>query len=120
MKERVIIKNRNTFFNREGGYIVVMDVPQDIRSKLSQWCEIPETSDQCFTISKYAKAKVAEGVDQDTINQTGTGLASVKLEACEYDWKYKGKEGHTKKWQVIGILHKEPLTSGELEGLEDD
>lgn len=120
MKERVIIKNRNTFFNREGDYIVVMDIPKDIRAKLAEWCETPETSDLCFTISKYAKAKVAEGVDQDTINQTGTGLASVKLEACEYDWKYKGKEGHTKKWQVIGILHKEPLTSGELEGLEDD
>lgn len=120
MKERVIIKNRNMFFNREGDYIVVMDVPEDIQAKLSAWCETPKTSDLCFTISKYAKAGVAEGVDPDTTELTGTGLASIKLEACEYDWKYKGKEGHTKKWQVIGILHKEPLTSGELEGLEDD
>lgn len=120
MKERVIIKNCSIFFNREGGYIVVMNVPKDIRAKLSAWCEMPDTNDMCFTVSKYAKAKVAEGVDPDTIELTGTGLASVKLEACEYDWKYKGKEGHTKKWQVIGILHKEPLTSGELEGLEDD
>lgn len=120
MKEKVIIKNRNIFFNKEEGYLVVMDVPQDIRSKLSEWCEIPETGDLCFTISKFAKSKVAEGVDPDTTDQTGTGLASIKLETCEYDWKYKGKEGHTKKWQAIGILHKEPLKPGELEGLEDD
>lgn len=120
MKQKVIIKNAQGYYDGVRNFIVI-PVTKDTRKELSEFCEVPDTSELLFTISKYATVGVTAGLSVDEFTaHVGTVTLSVKLEAAEYDWSYKGKKGHTKKWQVCGVLFKSPLVDSNMEGLEDD
>lgn len=120
MKQKVIVKNVQGYYDGGRNFIVI-PVTNDTRKELSEFCEIPDTSELLFTISKYATVGVIDGLDANEITaHVGSATISVKLEATEYDWSYKGKKGHTKKWQVCGVLFKTPLVDSNMEGLADD
>ena len=120
MKQKVIIKNTQGYYDGVRNFIVI-PVTNDIRKELSEFCEVPDTSELLFTISKYATIGAKDGLSVDEFTaHVGAVTLSVKLEATEYDWSYKGKKGHTKKWQVCGVLFKSPLVDSNMEGLEDD
>ena len=120
MKTKVIIKNVQAYFDGERGFVVI-PVTTEIRKELSEFCELPDTPEVLFGVSKFAAFRAVDGVDSDECQvDVGTAMISLKLEAVEYDWTYKGKKGHTKKWQVCGVVFKTPLTNSNLEGLEDD
>ena len=120
MKQKVIIKNAHGYYDGVRNFIVI-PVADDTRRELSDFCEVPDTSEILFTISKYATIGAADGLSVDGFtSHVGAVTLSVKLEATEYDWAYKGKKGHTKKWQVCGVLFKTPLIDGNMEGLDDD
>lgn len=120
MKQKVIVKNVQGYYDGGRNFIVI-PVTNDIRKELSEFCEVPDTSEILFTISKYATVGTIDGLDADEIiAHVGSATISVKLEATEYDWSYKGKKGHTKKWQVCGVLFKTPLVDSNMEGLADD
>lgn len=119
MKEKVIIKNVNGFYDGQRHFVVI-PVDSETRGKLSGFCEIPESEELLFSISTFVAVDAADGVDVDYSEAVGNATFSVKLETTEYDWTYKGKKGHTKKWQVCGLLFKSPVTNGNLEGLYDD
>lgn len=120
MKQRVIIKNTPGYYDGVRNFIVIQ-VPDDTRKELNQFCEVPDTDELLFCVSKYAAFHAVDGLDADEFSeQVGAGTFSVKLEAVEYDWSYKGKKGHTKKWQACGVVFKSELVDSKLEGLEDD
>lgn len=120
MKKKVIIKNVQAYYDGERGFVVV-PVTTEIRKDLSEFCEMPDTPEVLFGVSKFAAFGAVDGLDPDEYEaNVGSALVSVKVEGVEYDWTYKGKKGHTKKWQVCGILFKTPLVNTNLEGLEDD
>lgn len=120
MKKKVIIKNVQGYYNGMRGFIVV-PVTEAAREELREFCEIPDTDELLFSVSKFASYDALDDLDADEFEASvGTGLMSVKLEAAEYDWTYKGKKGRTKKWQVCGIVFKTPLVNSNLEGLKDD
>lgn len=120
MKQKVIIKNVQGYYDGVRNFIVI-PVTNDTRKELSDFCEVPDTSELLFTISKYATIEAKDGLNVDEFAaHVGSATISVKLEAAEYDWTYKGKKGHTKKWQVCGVLFKTPLVDSNLEGLADD
>ena len=120
MKQKVIIKNVRAYYDGQRDFIVV-PVTKEVRKELSEFCEIPDTEELLFGVSKFASIDAIDGLDRDDFKtDVGSAMASVKLESAEYDWTYKGKKGHTKKWQVCGILFKSPIVNNNLEGLEDD
>ena len=120
MKQKVIIKNAQGYYDGVRNFIVI-PVANDTRKELSEFCEVPDTSELLFTISKYATIGVTDGLSVDEFTaHVGAVTLSVKLEAAEYDWSYKGKKGHTKKWQACGVLFKSPLFDSNMEGLEDE
>lgn len=120
MKQRVIIKNTPGYYDGERNFIVI-PVSDDTRKELSQFCELPDTDELLFCVSKYAAVSAIDGLDVDELSaRVGSATISVKLEAVEYDWSYKGKKGHTKKWQACGVVFKSELVNSKLEGLEDD
>lgn len=120
MKQKVVIKNAQGYYDGVRNFIVI-PVSDATRKELSQFCELPDTDELLFCVSKYAAVSAIDGLDADEFSaQIGSATVSVKLEAVEYDWSYKGKKGHTKKWQVCGILFKTELVNSNLEGLEDD
>lgn len=119
MKQKVIVKNVQGYYDGVRNFIVI-PVSDDTRKELSQFCELPDTDELLFCVSKYAAVSAIDGLDVDEFSaQVGSATISVKLEAVEYDWSYKGKKGHTKKWQVCGIVFKTELINSNLEGLED-
>lgn len=120
MKQKVIIKNAQGYYDGVRNFIVI-PVSDDTRKELSQFCEVPDTAELLFCVSKYATVGTIDGLDVDEFTaHVGSATISVKLEATEYDWSYKGKKGHTKKWQVCGVLFKSPLVDSNMEGLDDD
>lgn len=120
MKKKVIIKNVRAYYNGARGFIVV-PVTKEIREELSEFCEIPDTDELLFSVSKFASYEAFDGLDVDEYEASvGSGLISLKLEQADYEWAYKGKKGHTKKWQVCALLFKSPLIDSNLEGLDDD
>lgn len=120
MKQKVIIKNVRAFYDGKRNFIVV-PVSKEVRKDLSEFCEIPDTEELLFAVSAFASIDAVDELDRDAFaNGVGSAEVSVKLETAEYDWNYKSKKGHTKKWQVCGILFKSPLVDNNLEGLEDD
>lgn len=120
MKKKVIIKNVQAYYNGTRGFIVV-PVTEEDREALSEFCEIPDTDELLFSVSKFASYEAFNGLDVDVCAAgVGSGLVSLKLEQADYEWAYKGKKGHTKKWQVCGLLFKSPLVDSNLEGLDDD
>ena len=120
MKQKVIIKNVQGYYDGVRNFIVI-PVTNDTREELSVFCEVPDTSELLFTISKYATIGVKDGLSVDEFKaRVGAVTLSAKLEATEYDWAYKGKKGHTKKWQACGLLFKTPLVDSNMEGLDDD
>lgn len=120
MKKKVTIKNVQAYYNGMRGFIVV-PVSEGTREELSEFCEIPDTEKLLFGISKFARYEAIDGLDADECETcVGSGLVSLKLEQADYEWSYKGKKGHTKKWQVCGLLFKSPLVNSNLEGLDDD
>lgn len=120
MKEKVIIKNVNGFYDGERHFVVI-PVSEEVREKLQKFCEVSDSDELLFSISKFADIASVDGVQADLCApEVGTTTVSVKLEATEYDWTYKGKKGKTKKWQVCGLLFKAPVVRINLEGLDDD
>lgn len=120
MKQKVIIKNAQGYYDGVRNFIVI-PVSDATRKELSDFCEVPDTSELLFTISKYAAIGVIDGLSvEEFTSHVGAVTLSVKLEAVEYDWSYKGKKGRTKKWQVCGIVFKSELVNSNLEGLDDD
>lgn len=119
MKQKVIIKNVNGFYNGEKQFIVI-PVDDETREKLGEFCEVPDSEELLFSISAFAAVDAVDGHGEDYASAVGSATVSVKLETSEYDWSYKGKKGHTKKWQVCGLLFKSPVSNGNLEGLYDD
>lgn len=119
-KVTVIVKNVQGFYDGVRQFIVI-PATAGVRKELTKFCEVPDTDELLFSVSKYASIRFPDGLDTDEVSgQVGSATMSVKLETTEYDWSYKGKKGHTKKWQVCGILFKSPIGDGNLEGLEDD
>ena len=120
MKTKVIIKNVNGFYDGKRNFVVV-PVSEETRECLQEFCELPDSNELLFTISRFAAIAAVDGVDVDEcVKGVGTATVSVKIEQTEYDWTYKGKKGKTKKWQVCGLLFKSPLVNNNLEGLDDD
>lgn len=120
MKKKVIIKNVQGYYNGERNFVII-PVTAEIRKELSEFCEIPDTPELLFGVSKFVAFSAPDVLDPNTYEVgVGSALISVKLEGVEYDWTYKGKKGHTKKWQVCGLAFKTPLINANLEGLEDD
>lgn len=120
MRKKVIIKNVHGFYDGKRNFVVI-PVEEESREELTKFCEVPESDDLLFSVSKFAAISAVDGVDVDAcLKEVGTATFSVKLEQTEYDWTYKGKKGNTKKWQVCGLLFKSPLVNNNLEGLEDD
>lgn len=120
MKKKVIIKNVQGYYDGERGFIVI-PVQEEAREELSDFCEIPDTNELLFTMSKFTSYGAADGLDvSECKEEVGSVLVSVKLESADYEWTYKGKKGRTKKWQVCGLLFKSPVVNSDLEGLEDD
>lgn len=120
MKEKVIIKNVQGYYDGERRFVVI-PVSKEIRKELGGFCELPDTLEVLFGLSKFAAFSAVDGLDAGEYETgVGTVMVSVKLEAAEYDWTYKGKKGHTKKWQVCGLVFKSELVNTNLEGLEDD
>ena len=120
MKKKVIIKNVNGFYDGKRNFVVI-PVDEATREELQEFCEVPDSDELLFTISRFAAIAAVDGVDVDECDEgVGTATVSVKLETTEYDWTYKGKKGKTKKWQVCGLLFKSPLVNNNLEGLDDD
>lgn len=117
MKQKVIIKNVNGFYDGQRKFVVI-PVDGKTRRKLSEFCEVPESEELLFSVSTFAAVSSVDG--EDYADAVGNATFSVKLETTEYDWSYKSKKGHTKKWQVCGLLFKSPVTNGNLEGLYDD
>ena len=120
MKKKVIIKDVHGFYDGQRNFIVV-PVSEETRKLLQEFCEVPDSDELLFSISRFASKYAVDGVDVDEcVTGVGTATVSVKLEETEYDWTYKGKKGKTKKWQVCGLLFKSPLVNNNLEGLYDD
>lgn len=120
MKQKVIVKNTQGYYDGERGFVVI-PVDNDTRKELKQFCDVADTDELLFGVSKYVAISAIDGLIADVCAaQVGTATISVKLEAAEYDWTYKGKKGHTKKWQVCGIVFKSEVINSNLEGLEDD
>ena len=124
-KVKVIVKNVQGFYDGVRQFIVI-PVTDGVRKELNKFCKVPDTDELLFSMSKYASVRVSDGLDTDGLDtdelsgRVGSATMSVKLETAEYDWTYKSKKGHTKKWQVCGILFKSPIDDSNLEGLEDD
>lgn len=119
MKQKVIIKNVQGYYDGVRNFIVI-PVSDDVRKALTQFCDMPDTAELLFCVSKYATVSAIDGLDADELSaHIGSAKISAKLEAVEYDWAYKGKKGHTKKWQVCGLIFKSELVDSNLEGLED-
>lgn len=120
MRQKVIIKNVQGYYDGVRKFIVV-PVNEEVREELSDFCDVPSTDECLFTISKFASTDVADGlVPDEFVASVGSVIVSAKLEPVEYDWTYKGKKGHTKKWQVCGLVFKSHLLDTNLEGLDDD
>lgn len=120
MKKKVIIKNVNGFYDGKRNFVVI-PVEEATRGELAEFCEVPDADELLFSVSRFATIDAVDGVDVDSCSEgVGTATVSVKLEATEYDWTYKGKKGKTRKWQVCGLLFKSPLVNNNLEGLYDD
>lgn len=120
MKKKVIIKNVNGFYDGKRNFVVI-PVDDATRNELKEFCELPDSDELLFSVSKFAAIAAGNGVDVDKcVDGVGTATVSVKLEPAEYDWTYKGKKGTTKKWQVCGLLFKSTLVNDNLEGLDDD
>lgn len=119
MKQKVIIKNVNGFYDGQRNFVVI-PVDDETREKLREFCEVPDSEELLFSISAFAAVDAVDGHREDYADAVGSATVSVKLETSEYDWTYKGKKGHTKKWQVCGLLFKSPLVNNNLEGLADD
>lgn len=120
MKKKVIIKNVNGFYDGKRNFVVI-PVDKATREELQEFCDVPDSDELLFSVSKFAAIDAVGGADADECDDgVGTATVSVKLEPTEYAWTYKGKKGTTKKWQVCGILFKSPLVNNNLEGLYDD
>ena len=120
MKNKVIIKNVNGFYDGNRNFVVV-PVDEATREKLTEFCEVPAADELLFSVSKFAATSAVDGVDVDEcVGGVGIATVSVKLEPVEYGWTYKGKKGITRKWQVCGLMFKSPLVNNNLEGLDDD
>lgn len=120
MKKKVIIKNVNGFYDGKRDFIVI-PVDEETREELQEFCDVPESDELLFTVSKFAAFDAVDGLDADELSDSvGNAKVSLKLEQTEYDWTYKGKKGKTRKWQVCGLLFKSPLVNNNLEGLDDD
>lgn len=120
MKKKVIIKNVNGFYNGTKNFVVI-PVDDATRKVLKEFCDVPDTDELLFSVSRFAAIDAVGDVGVDSfIDGVGTATLSVKLEPTEYDWTYKGKKGNTKKWQVCGLFFKSPLVDNNLEGLYDD
>lgn len=120
MKKKVIIKNVNGFYDGKRNFVVI-PVDKATREELKDFCDVPDSDELLFSVSKFAAVDAVEGVDVDECaDGVGTATVSVKLEPAEYGWAYKGKKGTTQKWQVCGLLFKSHLVNNNLEGLYDD
>lgn len=120
MKKKIIIKNVNGFYDGTRNFVVV-PVDEATREELNEFCEVPDSNELLFSVSKFAAIAAADGVDvAECVDGVGTATVSLKLEPAEYDWAYKGKKGKTQKWQVCGLLFKSALVNNNLEGLYDD
>lgn len=120
MKQKIIIKNVNGFYDGKRNFVVI---PVDVETKvdLMDFCDMPDSDELLFSVSRFAAIDAVDGVDVDACEkEVGTATVSVKLEQTEYDWTYKGKKGKTKKWQVCGLLFKSPVSNSNMEGLYDD
>lgn len=96
MKKKVIIKNVNGFYDGKRNFVVI-PVDDAAWKELKEFCDIPDTDALLFSVSSFAAIEAVDGVDVDEcVDRVGTATVSVKLEAAEYDWTYKGKKGHTK------------------------
>lgn len=118
MKERIILKNKDIYLNLDKGFLVAK-VTEEERKALKAHCGVPDTEELLFTLSKFAKVEARPGCETES-DACGNCLASVKIEAASYDWSYKGKKGHTDKWQVIAVLIKSTVSDSVMEGLDDD
>ena len=120
MKKKFIIKNVNGFYDGQRNFVVI-PVSEAAREVLQEFCDVPDSDELLFSVSRFATIAAVDGVDVDECETAvGSAVISVKLEPVEYDWTYKGKKGKTKKWQVCGLLFKSPLVNNNLEGLDDD
>lgn len=119
-KVKIIVKNVQGFYDGVRQFIVI-PVTDGVRKELNKFCKVPDTDELLFSMSKYTSIGVSDGLDTDDFSgRVGSATMSVKLETAEYDWTYKSKKGHAKKWQVCGVLFKSTIDDGNLEGLEDD
>lgn len=119
MKKKIIIKNVNGFYDGKRNFVVV-PVDGATRGELQEFCEVPDSDELLFSLSRFASVAAGDDVDVDEcVDRVGTATVSIKLETAEYDWAYKGKKGSTKKWQVCGLLFKSPVVNNNLEGLYD-
>lgn len=120
MKKKIIIKNVKGYYNGQKKYIVI-PVSEETRKELQKFCDVPETDELLFSVSRFATICADDGVYVvEGATDVGTATMAVKLEPTEYDWSYKGKKGTTKKWQVRGLLFKSDLSDSNMEGLYDD
>lgn len=81
---------------------------------------------QSFKISRFVNAKV-KGSDKvyrsaaelkEQIGDLVTVQANARFNVVEYDWKFKGKSGHTSALQLVGIVIL-GIEDSVLSGLED-
>lgn len=121
MKKKIIIKNVNGFYDGKRNFVVI-PVDKATREELKDFCDVPDSDELLFSVSRFAAIEAVDRVDSSVFDPevVGTAIVSVKLEPTEYSWTYKGKKGTTKKWQVCGLLFKSPLVNNNLEGLYDD
>lgn len=68
--------------------------------------------------SKYLRMAIS-GEEIDEI-ASGKGWANVKLRVADYDWTYKKKTGHTRKWELLGVNFLTWSAYDPLSDLNDD
>lgn len=68
--------------------------------------------------SKYLRMAISgEAIDEVA---SGKGWANVKLRVADYDWTYKKKSGHTRKWELIGVNFLTWTVYDPISDLNDD
>lgn len=110
-----IIKHVATRVYSDRNYVLIHLTDEQIE-ELADAPILPEIREgvMLVNISRFCKFGVAgDLVDQD--NAGGKGWANVKLRYASYDYKYKGRTGHTEKLELTGINF---LTFESFDGLE--
>ena len=77
MKQKVIIKNVNGFYDGKRNFVVI-PVDDATRKDLKEFCDVPDSDDLLFSVSKFAAISAVGGVDvNECVDGVGTGTLSL-------------------------------------------